>query len=81
MHPERQLEIHEGHEPFRAPRDKTRRDRRGLSNPAVLSLFCQLLIFWLLLCLYVYVYNPYIILALLCLITLITIQIPLTIRS
>ena len=57
--PERKPEIHEGSEPFRAPRNETRRDQIGLSSLAVLGLLCHSLIFWLLSFPYVYRYDPY----------------------
>ena len=58
--PERKPEIHEGSEPFRAPRNETRRDQIGLSSLAVLGLLCHSLIFWLLSFPYVYRYDPYV---------------------
>jgi hypothetical protein len=57
--PERKPEIHEGSEPFRAPRNETRREQIGLSSLAVLGLLCHSLIFWLLSFPYVYRYDPY----------------------
>lgn len=59
-HSECQPEIHEGSEPFRAPRNETRLGQIGMSSLAVFGLLCHSLIFWLLSFPYVYRYDPYV---------------------